>query len=64
VIKGFLCTHLTSLNVCHFGMAEATRLNNVALRSSSMTSHAYKFHENPGIGSEVISGGHTNRLVI
>jgi hypothetical protein len=26
VIKGFLCTHLRSLNVRHFGMAEATTL--------------------------------------
>jgi hypothetical protein len=27
VIKGFLCTHLTSLNVCHFGLVQATGLN-------------------------------------
>jgi hypothetical protein len=27
VIKEFLCTHLRGLNVRHFGMAEATRLN-------------------------------------
>jgi hypothetical protein len=26
VIKGFLCTHLRSLNDHHFGMAEATKL--------------------------------------
>jgi hypothetical protein len=26
VIKGFLCTHIRSLNVCYFGMVEATGL--------------------------------------
>jgi hypothetical protein len=42
VIKGFPGTHLRSLNVCHFGMAKATRLNNVASRSSSMAATAYQ----------------------
>jgi hypothetical protein len=32
VIKVFLYTHLRSLNACHFGMAEATRLENVTSR--------------------------------
>jgi hypothetical protein len=35
------CTHLRSLNVHHFGMVEATALNSMELRSSSMTSPAY-----------------------
>jgi hypothetical protein len=42
VIKEFLCIHLRSLNARHFGMAEATRLKNVASRSSSMESPAYQ----------------------
>jgi hypothetical protein len=40
--KGFLYTHLRSLNVLHFGMAEAMRLKNVASWSPSMASPAYK----------------------
>jgi hypothetical protein len=32
-VKVFLYTHLRSLNVCHFGMAEATRLKHVTSRS-------------------------------
>jgi hypothetical protein len=42
VIKGFLCTHVRSLNVLHIGMAEATRIKDVASRSSSMASSAYQ----------------------
>jgi hypothetical protein len=44
VIKGgfFFCIHLRSLNIRHFGVAEATRLKNVVLRSSSMASLAYQ----------------------
>jgi hypothetical protein len=43
VIKGFLCTHLRSLIIRHFGMAEATRFKkNVTSMSSSMTSPAYQ----------------------
>jgi hypothetical protein len=41
-IKGFLCTHLRSLKVRRFGMAEATRLKDVASRSYAMASPAYK----------------------
>jgi hypothetical protein len=41
-IKEFIFTHLRSLNVRHFGMAEATRLRNVASRSSSVGSPAYQ----------------------
>jgi hypothetical protein len=41
VIKGFICIHHRSLNVLHFGMAEATRLKNIASMSSSMASPAY-----------------------
>jgi hypothetical protein len=51
VIKGFLCTHLRSLNVRHFGMAEAMGLRNMALRSPSMSPPFYQFHESPLIGS-------------
>jgi hypothetical protein len=36
VIRGFLYIHLGSLNVRHFGMAEATSLKGVASRLSSM----------------------------
>jgi hypothetical protein len=70
VIKGFLCTHLRSLNVRHFGMAAATRLKNLASGSSQWHHLPTKFHESPPIGSKVISGGHTDthmqtdRLVI
>jgi hypothetical protein len=39
---GFLYTHLRSLNIRHFGMAEATGLKNVAARSFSMASPAYQ----------------------
>jgi hypothetical protein len=42
VITGFLYTHLRSLNVRHFGMAEDTRFKNMSSRSSSMASPAYK----------------------
>jgi hypothetical protein len=34
VIKVLVYTHLRSLNVRHFGMAQATRLENVTSRSS------------------------------
>jgi hypothetical protein len=38
-------------------MVEATRLKNVAERSSSMPSPPIKFHENPPIDSKVINRG-------
>jgi hypothetical protein len=61
VIKGFLCTHLKSLNVRHFGMADATRLK-IWRRCHLQWHHLpTKFHENPHIGSKVISGRHTHR---
>jgi hypothetical protein len=41
IIRGFLCTHLRSLNVRHFGMAEGTGLENMASRSSSMAIQLY-----------------------
>jgi hypothetical protein len=41
-------------------MAEATRLRSMAPISSSMASPPYKI-SNPSIGSEVISGRHTDR---
>jgi hypothetical protein len=36
-----ICTHLRSLNVCHFGMVEAKGLKKVASRSSSFSSPPY-----------------------
>jgi hypothetical protein len=61
VIKGFLCTHLKSLNVRHFGMAEGMRLK--VWRRSHLQGHhlSTKFHENPPVGSKIISGGPTDR---
>jgi hypothetical protein len=35
-------------------MVEATALNIMDLRSSSILSHPHKFHQNPPIGSRVI----------
>jgi hypothetical protein len=58
-IKGFLCTHLRSLNVSHFGMAEATRLKKWHRGQLQWHHMPTKFHENSPIGSKVISGGHT-----
>jgi hypothetical protein len=42
-------------------MAEATRLKNVASGFIQWYHLSTKFHENPPIGSKVISGGHTDR---
>jgi hypothetical protein len=60
VVKGFLCIHLRSLNICHFGMAEATRLK--MWHQGHLQCHHLptKFHENSHIGSKVISGTHTH----
>jgi hypothetical protein len=45
-------------------MAEATRLK-ICCRGHLEWQHLpTKFHENPPVGSKVISGGHTDRLVI
>jgi hypothetical protein len=56
VIKRFLCTHLRSLNVRHFGMAEATRLK-MWRRGHLQWHHLFtKFHENLRIYSKVIRG--------
>jgi hypothetical protein len=58
LIKVFRYTHLRSLNVHHFGMAEAKRLK-MWLRGHLEWQHLFtKFHENPPISSEVIRGGH------
>jgi hypothetical protein len=60
VINGFLCTHLRSLNVRHFGMAEATRLK-MWHRGHPQRHHLpTKFNENTPVDSKVISGGHTD----
>jgi hypothetical protein len=66
VIKEFLYTHLRSLNVRHFGVNEATRLNTWRRGHLQWYHLPTKFHENSPIGSKVISGIHTqtNRLVI
>jgi hypothetical protein len=58
VIKGFLCTYLRSSNVSHFGMAEATRLKMWHQGQLQWHHLRTKFHENPPIGSKVISGEH------
>jgi hypothetical protein len=61
VIKVFLYTHLRSLNVRHFGMAEATRLKKINRGHLEWQCLSIKFHENPLIGSKVISRGQTDR---
>jgi hypothetical protein len=54
----FLYTHIRSLNVCHFGNAEAKKLK-MWLRGHLEWQHLFtKFPENPPISSKVISGGH------
>jgi hypothetical protein len=50
------CIHLSSLNVHHIGMVEATRLKlwrQVRLQCHNLPA---VFHENMSIGSQVISG--------
>jgi hypothetical protein len=47
------CTHLKSLNVRYYGIVEATRLKNMASRSSSISSPPYKISSNPPTGSKV-----------
>jgi hypothetical protein len=42
IIRGFPCIHHGILNICHFGMVEATGLKNVASRSPSMASPVYQ----------------------
>jgi hypothetical protein len=64
VIKGFFCTHLRSLNVCHFRMDEASRLKIRYRDHLQRHDLPTEFYENPLIGSKIISGGHTDRLVI
>jgi hypothetical protein len=65
VINVFLYTYLRSLNVHHFGMAEATRFRKMRRRGHLEVQYlSTKFHENPPIGSKVISGEHTDRLLI
>jgi hypothetical protein len=61
VIKGFLWNHLISLNVRHFGMAEAMRLKVWYSGHLQWNQLPTKFHESPSIGSKVISGRHTDR---
>jgi hypothetical protein len=61
IIKGFLYTHLRSLNVRHFGMAKATRLKMWLRGHLEWQYLPTKFHENPQICSKVISGGHADR---
>jgi hypothetical protein len=57
-IKNFIqmyhrCTLLRSLNVHHFEMVEATRLNSMQLRSSSTSCLLTQCHPNPPIRSKV-----------
>jgi hypothetical protein len=64
-IKEVLCTHPISLNVRHFGMAEATRLRKYGLEVNFNGILPTKFHVNPLIDSKVVSGDtHADRLVI
>jgi hypothetical protein len=58
-IKVFVCTHFRSLNVRHFGVAEAMGLK-MCPRGHLQWHHLpTKFHENPLIGSKLTSG-HTH----
>jgi hypothetical protein len=52
----FLYTHLRSLNVRHFVMAGAMRLEYTTSRSLEWQYLHTKFHENPLNGSKAISG--------
>jgi hypothetical protein len=42
VIKGFLSTHITNLNVCPFGVVETMVLETMELTSSSASSPPHK----------------------
>jgi hypothetical protein len=48
-----LCIHLRSLNVCHFGMVEATGLKIMVSRSIQWHRHSTEFNKNLAIGSTV-----------
>jgi hypothetical protein len=64
VIKGFLYTHLRSLNVRHIEIPEAKILENVASRSLTMVSPAYQISwksRKSTSGFKGVSGGHTDR---
>jgi hypothetical protein len=60
VIKVFLYTHLRSLNVHHFLMAEAMRLKMWHRGHLEWQYEPTKFHENSTIGSKFISRKHTH----
>jgi hypothetical protein len=55
---------LTALNLNNFEMIEAMGLKLLHLGVLEWHYLRTKFHENLASGSEVISGGHTDRLVI
>jgi hypothetical protein len=60
----FSKAHLTNLKFSNFQMTEAMGLKIIALRSLEWHYVHTKFHETLPSGSKVISGGHTDRLVI
>jgi hypothetical protein len=57
----FLYTHLRNFNVRHFGMAEATILQNVTSRSPSMAVPAYQISPKSTNRFKSISGGDTRQ---
>jgi hypothetical protein len=58
------CIHLRSLNVRHFGMVEGTGLKVRRQGHLQWHDHTTAFHKNLPIGSKVISGTQTDRVVI
>jgi hypothetical protein len=56
--------HFTNMNLNNFKMIEAMGLKIISTRSPEWHHFPTKFHENIPSSSKVITGGHTDRLVI